>query len=115
MSRAGSFATRVSPLFLGALLQNTAITAGTLKLEVTEGMVAANQDVRAALERCRALGAGIAIDDFGTGASSLSQLKDISFDTIKIDQSFSRPPQERGKERRQRCRLEIHHHACPAI
>jgi EAL domain-containing protein (putative c-di-GMP-specific phosphodiesterase class I) len=40
------------------------------------------------LKRLRALGAGLAIDDFGTGQSSLSQLKDIPFDTVKIDQSF---------------------------
>ncbi|MGZ5935391.1 MAG: EAL domain-containing protein, partial [Rhizomicrobium sp.] len=41
-----------------------------------------------ALDRCRTLGAGITIDDFGTGVSSLSQLKDLPFDTIKVDQSF---------------------------
>ncbi|MEJ0026109.1 MAG: EAL domain-containing protein [Rhizomicrobium sp.] len=75
-------------VFLGALLHNGTIAPGTLKLEVTESTVAANQDVRAALERCRALGAGISIDDFGTGVSSLGQLKTLPFDTIKIDQSF---------------------------
>jgi diguanylate cyclase (GGDEF)-like protein/PAS domain S-box-containing protein len=75
-------------VYLGALLHSGAIVPGTLKLEVTESTVAANQDVRAALERCRALGAGISIDDFGTGVSSLSQLKTLPYDTIKIDQSF---------------------------
>ncbi|HJW42482.1 MAG TPA: GGDEF and EAL domain-containing protein [Rhizomicrobium sp.] len=75
-------------VYLGALLHSGAIAPGTLKLEVTESTVAANQDVRAALERCRALGAGISIDDFGTGVSSLSQLKTLPYDTIKIDQSF---------------------------
>ncbi|MEI9886698.1 MAG: bifunctional diguanylate cyclase/phosphodiesterase [Rhizomicrobium sp.] len=75
-------------LFLGALLRREAVVPGTLNLEVTESVAAANHDVQDVLARARALGAGISIDDFGTGTSSLSQLKTLPFDTIKIDQSF---------------------------
>ena len=68
------------------LLQTSGVVRGTLKLEMTESTVASN--TQPLLKRLRALGAGLAIDDFGTGQSSLSQLKDIPFDTVKIDQSF---------------------------
>jgi diguanylate cyclase (GGDEF)-like protein/PAS domain S-box-containing protein len=73
--------------FLRSLLEECGISAGTLKLELTEGAVA-DANMPAALRRVRALGAGLAIDDFGTGQSSLSRLRDLPFDTVKIDQSF---------------------------
>jgi len=74
--------------FLAELLSGAEIEPGTLKLEVTESAVAANADARALMTRIHALGAGVAIDDFGTGMSSLSQLGDLPFDTVKIDKSF---------------------------
>ncbi|MGF2735651.1 putative bifunctional diguanylate cyclase/phosphodiesterase [Marinobacter sp. DUT-1] len=40
------------------------------------------------LTRCRALGLQVALDDFGTGFSSLSFLRTLPIDLIKIDQSF---------------------------
>lgn len=72
--------------FLRQLLTDCGVAPGTLKLEVTESAAAAN--AQAVLRRIRALGAGLAIDDFGTGQSTLSQLKDIPFDTVKVDKSF---------------------------
>jgi diguanylate cyclase (GGDEF)-like protein/PAS domain S-box-containing protein len=60
----------------------------TFKLEITESAVEANANAKCNLERLRDLGAGLAIDDFGTGVSTLSQLKDLPFDTVKIDRSF---------------------------
>lgn len=82
--------------FLGALLRRESVAPGTLHLEVTESVIAANHDAQEALSRAKALGAGISIDDFGTGTSSLSQLKTIPFDTIKIDQSFLANPNADG-------------------
>jgi diguanylate cyclase (GGDEF)-like protein len=61
---------------------------GTFKLEVTESAIEIDAEARRILERLRDMGAGLAIDDFGTGLSTLSQLKDLPFDTIKIDRNF---------------------------
>ncbi|HVV64122.1 MAG TPA: GGDEF and EAL domain-containing protein [Rhizomicrobium sp.] len=77
-------------------LAASGVAPGTLKLEVTENAIDA--DAQAALGRIRQKGAGLAIDDFGVGQSSLSRLKDIPFDTVKIDRSFiSRPETASGE------------------
>ena len=58
-------------------------------LEVTESQLM--KDMRAPLEiltRLRLKRFRLSIDDFGTGHSSLSQLRDIPFDELKIDQGF---------------------------
>lgn len=58
-------------------------------IEVTESHLMG--DVRAPLEiltRLRLRRFCLSIDDFGTGHSSLSRLRDIPFDELKIDRSF---------------------------
>ncbi|RUR52041.1 phosphodiesterase [Vreelandella populi] len=67
------------------------VSPDMLKLEVLES--AAMHDVQAALKniaRCQMLGVGFAIDDFGTGFSSLTHLRQLPVNLIKIDQSFVR-------------------------
>lgn len=62
-----------------------------LRLEVTE--TAAIEDfVETAqrLEQLSALGVRICLDDFGTGHSSLTMLRDLPVDVVKVDRSFVR-------------------------
>ncbi|MCL7939291.1 EAL domain-containing protein [Halomonas sp. ATCH28] len=91
-------AVNLSPLqfrrssFLGNLRQTLAVTglpAPKLSLELTEGVLM-NDTERAieTLHALRAMGVGVAIDDFGTGFSSLSYLKNLPIDTVKVDRSF---------------------------
>lgn len=73
-----------------ALLCNLACTPGAdLGIEVTERSVIADPGVAFAnIRRLREVGLCIAIDDYGTGLSSLTYLKQIEADELKIDKSF---------------------------
>jgi EAL domain-containing protein (putative c-di-GMP-specific phosphodiesterase class I) len=60
-----------------------------LGIEVTERSVIADPDLAFAnIRRLREAGLCIAIDDYGTGLSSLTYLKQIEADELKIDKSF---------------------------
>lgn len=60
-----------------------------LEIEITERCVVEDfKRPRTALETLSALGLKIALDDYGTGFSSLSYLKRLPIDIIKIDRSF---------------------------
>ncbi|MHB0991983.1 MAG: EAL domain-containing response regulator [Burkholderiales bacterium] len=77
--------------FVVAEVNAAGLTPQDIILEVTESRLML--DKRVALEvltRLRMKRFCLSIDDFGTGHSSLTQLRDILFDELKIDKSFVR-------------------------
>jgi diguanylate cyclase (GGDEF)-like protein len=74
------------------ILGREGLNPNSLKIEVTESVIMRHPERAAKLfERLRSLDVGLACDDFGTGFSSLSSLRDLPFDTLKIDRSFIAP------------------------
>ena len=58
-------------------------------LEVTEGALMEDpEEALATLNQLRELGVTLSVDDFGTGFSSLSQLRKLPVQELKIDKSF---------------------------
>ena len=58
-------------------------------VEVTESSLFADMDLaRSIVTSLKNQGVRLALDDFGTGFSSLSHLRSLPFDMIKIDRSF---------------------------
>lgn len=65
------------------------VAPGQIEFEMTEGV--AIRDVNAVCSQLFALqqlGFSTALDDFGTGFSSIGYLRQMPFDTLKIDRSF---------------------------
>lgn len=73
------------------LLTRHRVPGGRLVIEVTESGLLTNTTMAAeVLKGLSALGVRVSIDDFGTGFSSLSHLRRLPVDQIKIDYSFVR-------------------------
>jgi EAL domain-containing protein (putative c-di-GMP-specific phosphodiesterase class I) len=71
------------------LLAETAFPPERLVVEVTESSLFADLDLaRTIVTSLKNQGIQLALDDFGTGFSSLSHLRSLPFDIIKIDRSF---------------------------
>jgi len=74
---------------VGAMLAEHRLDPGGLEIEVTESTLMTDP-LRATtvLEQLSGLGIRIAIDDFGSGYSSLSHLRRLPVDVLKIDRQF---------------------------
>ena len=73
------------------VVKNSNIKPRLLKLELTESSLLKNVDQ--SIEKMQMLqdnGIGFSMDDFGIGYSSLSYLKRLPLDQLKIDQTFVR-------------------------
>jgi diguanylate cyclase (GGDEF)-like protein/PAS domain S-box-containing protein len=76
---------------LAEILSELGVEGRYLELEITEATLMRDQAATTAvLHQVKQLGVRIALDDFGAGYSSLSDLKRLPIDTIKIDASFVR-------------------------
>lgn len=70
-------------------LQKTGLEPSLLELEITESkLVEALEMNLQKMNELRKLGVKLSIDDFGKGFSSLSYLKQLPVDTLKIDKCF---------------------------
>lgn len=74
-----------------AIIRRTGARPDRLKLELTESVLVDNvEDIIQKMAALKAKGIVFALDDFGIGYSSLSYLKRLPLDQLKIDRSFVR-------------------------
>jgi diguanylate cyclase (GGDEF)-like protein len=72
-----------------SLLNQFNVQANDIEIEITESIFIENfEEVIEKMNLLRASGIRVSLDDFGTGFSSLSYLKDLPIDTLKIDRAF---------------------------
>ncbi|WP_204385333.1 EAL domain-containing protein, partial [Aeromonas veronii] len=91
---------------VAAILAETGFPPDRLEIEVTESIIQRVEQSLDLFTRLKNLGVQIAIDDFGTGFSSLSLLKTLPIDRIKIDRAFVQALPE-DKNSRELCRTII--------
>ncbi|WP_162924701.1 putative bifunctional diguanylate cyclase/phosphodiesterase [Rubrobacter indicoceani] len=70
------------------ILRETELESSRLSIEISEGLLSDVASVAESLSSLKELGVGLALDDFGTGNSSLSTLRELPLDTLKIDRYF---------------------------
>jgi diguanylate cyclase (GGDEF)-like protein/PAS domain S-box-containing protein len=70
-------------------LETSGLSPSDLELEITESHIIEDPErAKEILRELRAIGVTFSIDDFGTGCSSLSMLRTLPVDSLKIDKTF---------------------------
>ena len=82
------------------ILEETGYPPGNLCLEVTERCRLLDTELlKNVVVNLKSRGILVALDDFGTGFSAVGIVREIPFDTIKIDRSFVRKIEENDTDR----------------
>lgn len=77
------------PTRIATYLMEYGVRASELEMEITESCLVEPLDLALrVLSQLEGMGMRIGLDDFGTGFSSLSQIRNLPIDTIKLDRSF---------------------------
>ncbi|MBO1752782.1 EAL domain-containing protein [Actinotalea sp. BY-33] len=88
------------PEQVARLLAAHGVPTRNLALEVTESAIVEGREPRAVLDTLHTMGVTLLLDDFGTGHSSLTRLRELPLDVVKIDRSFvsgvSTAPEDRA-------------------
>jgi diguanylate cyclase (GGDEF)-like protein len=77
---------------ISSALEEAELPPAALSFELTEHLLLANiRRARTVIDQLRARGLRIAIDDFGSGYATMSYLRDLPIDELKLDRQFIAP------------------------
>ncbi len=80
---------RQLPERIEGFLKRYRVRPGQIVIEITEGQIMQDpEEVVEVLAHLGVMGLSLSIDDFGTGQASLTYLKELPVEKLKIDQSF---------------------------
>jgi diguanylate cyclase len=92
------------------VLESHAVPPATLTIEITENLVMSDPGGSArCLDELHEMGVRLVIDDFGKGYSSLSYLRRLPVDEIKIDRSFLMGLADGEDDTLVRCMIDLAH------
>lgn len=77
------------PAKVASMAESRGLSPAVLVVEITEDVLVADRArATAVLAALRGMGVKVAVDDFGKGFSSLSYLRELPIDELKLDKSF---------------------------